>query len=94
MQHKKDETNQKNIKQHLTKMCSDSLHNKTDLTAIKRQQKANCSNQHTLLPKQVLSGSEICSRFEQINGRQMPKRMTTGKFVYLGPTDQLPDSPI
>jgi hypothetical protein len=49
---------------------------------------------HTLMPKQLLNSEELCSRFEQISGKGMPKRMTTGKFVYLGPTDRLPDSPL
>ena len=47
-----------------------------------------------LTPKKFLTGSEICSRFDQVSGQGLPKRMTTGKFVYLGPTQDLPDSPL
>ena len=50
--------------------------------------------QHSLMPKQLLHGADICSRFEQVCGKGVPKRMTTGKFVYLGPIDRLPDSPL
>ncbi len=46
-----------------------------------------------LTPKKILNGEEICSRFDQVSGRGLPKRMTTGKFVYLGPANRLPDSP-
>lgn len=57
------------------------------------QQKANYRFRDALIPKRIMSGEEICSRFEQVSGKQIPKRMTTGKFVYIGPTDKLPDSP-
>jgi len=58
------------------------------------QLRVNHRCQHDLTPKQLLSGAVICSRFEQISGRRLPKRMTTGKFVYLGPPNRLPDSPL
>ncbi len=44
--------------------------------------------------RQILRGDEICSRFDQISGQNLPKRMTTGKFVYLGPSDKTLDSPL
>lgn len=47
-----------------------------------------------LSPKQILNGTDLCSRFDQMSGQGLPKRMTTGKFVYLGPTNDLPDSPL
>ncbi|WP_369682058.1 hypothetical protein [Malonomonas rubra] len=46
------------------------------------------------MPKQLLDGADICSRFEKVSGKGMPKRMTTGKFVYLGSTNLLPDYPL
>lgn len=54
----------------------------------------NHRSRNTPMPRQLLDGTEICSRFEEVIGKRMPKRMTTGKFVYLGPTDRLPDCPL
>lgn len=56
--------------------------------------RVNHRSRHILMPKQLLDGTDICSRFEQMSGKRMPKRMTTGKFIYLGPTDRLPDGPL
>lgn len=60
----------------------------------KNQHQSNHRCRRTQMPKQILNGADLCSRFDQISGQGLPKRMTTGKFVYLGPTDQLPDSPL
>lgn len=49
---------------------------------------------HVLMPKQLLNGADICSRFEQVSGKRMTKRMTAGKFIDPGPTDRLPDGPL
>ena len=54
----------------------------------------NHRSRNAFTPKQLLNGGEICSRFDQVSGQGLPKRMTTGKFVYLGPTDKTPDSPL
>lgn len=54
----------------------------------------NHRGHHSQTPKQILNGADLCARFDQISGQGLPKRMTTGKFVYLGPTDRLPDSPL
>jgi len=48
----------------------------------------------TLKHRKILRGEEICARFDQVSGQSLPKRMTTGKFVYLGPSDTTLDSPL
>jgi len=48
----------------------------------------------TLKHRQILKGDEICSRFDQVSGKRPPKRLTTGKFVYLGHSDKTPESPL
>lgn len=59
-----------------------------------KQHPANHRTHRALMPKQLLNGADLCSRFDQMTGQGLPKRMTTGKFVYLGPIDRLPDSPL
>jgi hypothetical protein len=66
----------------------------SDSSPIKNQHHPNHRSHHALSPKRILNGTDLCSRFDQISGQGLPKRMTTGKFVYLGPTDHLPDSPL
>lgn len=56
--------------------------------------RVNHRSRNIPMPKQLLDCADICSRFEKMSGKGIPKRMTTGKFVYLGPTDRLPDSPL
>lgn len=65
-----------------------------NLAAPIDQLKINRRSQYIPMPKQLLNCAEIRSRFEQISGKGMPKRMTTGKFVYLGPTIPPPDNPL
>ena len=64
------------------------------LPASETHKHSNHHCRHSLTPKQLLHGADICSRFEQVCGKGAPKRMTTGKFVYLGPSDRLPDNPL
>jgi hypothetical protein len=87
MQHNKDKTTDSRPSATASSAVSIS-------TTNHEQHQLHHPSHRTLKHKQILKGTEICSRFDQMSGHSLPKRMTTGKFVYLGPSDTTPDSPL